>query len=351
MTAPAKRIAWFAKRYDPVMASIRLRLLGPMAYLRQSGLDVVTFSSGDCCRHLDAIILSKHFSEEAIAVAREMRIRGQPVIFDICDNIFEGKKRIDKQARLARLREVLSLSTHIVYSTPVLAAQLECHTSGLPISKWVIPDQIDMPQTGTAACLNPGERHELSRLRAFVAAHPEALHCVWFGKSQGNMAGFSHLDAAVVHLRHFARHRPVTLTVISNSRLKYLKARLGWRGVPTHYMSWAMNSFYEALSAHDAAVIPVERNSYTIGKTINRPATAILAGLGVIADSIDAYEELRPFIALDDWQGGLRRYSACPPAGDLLLDAARSHLNLRYSADAVGRQWHELLQQALAQTA
>src|SRR3546814_14068045 len=39
-----------------------------------------------------------------------------------------------------------------------------------------------------------------------------------------------------------ARHRPVTLTVISNSRLKYLKARLGWRGVPTHYMPWAMNS-------------------------------------------------------------------------------------------------------------
>src|SRR3546814_19398632 len=95
-----------------------------------------------------------------------MRIRGQPVIFDICDNIFEGKKRIDKQARLARLREVLSLSTHIVYSTPVLAAQLECYTSGLPISKWVIPDQIDMPQTGTAAYLNPGERYELSRLRA-----------------------------------------------------------------------------------------------------------------------------------------------------------------------------------------
>src|SRR3546814_3154127 len=93
---------------------------------------------------------------------REMRIRGQPVIFDICDNIFEGKKRIDKQARLARLREVLSLSTHIVYSTPVLAAQLECYTSGLPISKWVIPDQIDMPQTGTAAYLNPGERYERS---------------------------------------------------------------------------------------------------------------------------------------------------------------------------------------------
>src|SRR3546814_1511098 len=86
-------------------------------------------------------------------------------------------------------------------------------------------------------------------------------------------------------------------------------------------------------------------------KTINRPATALLAGLGVIADSIDAYEELRPFIALDDWQGGLRSYSACQPAGDLLLDAARSHPNLRYSADAVGRQWHELLQQALAQTA
>src|SRR3546814_17451049 len=101
------------------------------------------------------------------------RVVDLPVIFDIGDNIFEGKKRIDKQARLARLREVLSLSTHIVYSTPVLAAQLECYTSGLPISKWVIPDQIDMPQTGTAAYLNPGQRYELSRLRAFVPAKSE----------------------------------------------------------------------------------------------------------------------------------------------------------------------------------
>src|SRR3546814_14269481 len=97
-----------------------------MAYIRQSGLDVVTFSAGDCCRHLDAIILSKHFSEEAIAVAREMRIRGQPVIFDICDNIFEGKKRIDKQARLARLREVLSLSTHIVDRSEERRVGKEC---------------------------------------------------------------------------------------------------------------------------------------------------------------------------------------------------------------------------------
>src|SRR3546814_19533391 len=105
MTAPAKRIAWFAKRYDPVMASIRLRLLGPMAYLRQSGLAVVTFSSGDCCRHLDAIILSKHFSEEAIAVAREMRLRGQQVKFDICDHILAEKKRTDKKARHTSLRK------------------------------------------------------------------------------------------------------------------------------------------------------------------------------------------------------------------------------------------------------
>src|SRR3546814_2099435 len=81
-------------------------------FFKQKTADEVRISdwSSDVCSsdlHLDAIILSRHFSEEAIAVAREMRIRGQPVIFDICDNIFEGKKRIDKQARLARLREVL----------------------------------------------------------------------------------------------------------------------------------------------------------------------------------------------------------------------------------------------------
>src|SRR3546814_18362998 len=136
--------------------------------------------------------------------AYEMRISDGSA--DVCSSDL-----IDKQARLARLREVLSLSTHIVYSTPVLAAQLECYTSGLPISKWVIPDQIDMPQTGTAAYLNPGERYELSRLRAFAAAQPEALPCVWCGKSQGTMAGFSPLATEAFHLRHFAQHSPATL--------------------------------------------------------------------------------------------------------------------------------------------
>ena len=53
-----------------------------------------------------------------------------------------------------------------------------------------------------------------------------------------------------------------------------------------------------ALARHRVAVIPVECNAYTVGKTMNRPATAIMAGLGVVGDAIPSYEELRPLKVL-----------------------------------------------------
>ena len=109
-------------------------------------------------------------------------------------------------------------------------------------------------------------------------------------------------------------------------------------------MPWSLGTFNQSLASQHVAIVPVERNQYTVGKTINRPATAIMAGLGVIADSIDSYEELRPFIPLDDWQGGLRRYLDQSPCQDERLEAARQHLHERYGRNAVGGLWQEFLE-------
>ena len=183
----------------------------------------------------------------------------------------------------------------------------------------------------------------LARLRGFLRRHAGALHTVWFGNNMGSLAGLAHVDAAVRQLEAFSAVRPVTLTVISNDARLYRAAGRAWR-IPSHYLPWSLATFATALAAHDVAVIPVERNAYTRGKTINRPATAIRAGLGVIADAIESYEPLRAFIQLDDWQGGLAHYTATPPRADARLAAARDFLAESFGNARIAAQWRALLE-------
>jgi len=341
MNGRAMRFGWHAKSYTPTMASVRLRVIEPIAVLRDQGVDVEPYDKKTGPHGYDAIVFSKSFSADAIRIARTMRARGGGVVFDICDNLFEGKMRIDRARRSARVRAMLDMATHVTVSTQTLAQQLMAEMPEMSGKCRVIPDVIDWTDGPQTLSLQRSERQSLAQLRQFLGNHGRALHCVWFGKSQGRRAGFAHLGSAVQRLEEFARTHPVTLTVIGNNRWQCWRASRRWE-IPTFFMPWSLKSFGSALTAHQVAIVPVEKNGYTIGKTINRPATAIMAGLGVVADSIDSYEELRRFIPLDDWMGGLLRYTTQPPAQDGKLQQARNHLRQRYGKDAVGVLWANL---------
>lgn len=347
MVISACRFGWHAKSYDPKMASIRLRLLHPLDYLRAEGIDVAPYSAAIGPQGYDAIIFSKSFCSKALAIARAAKTAGRIVILDLCDNIFEAKRNWKKSGKAASLTEMLELADHVVFSTAILAEQIQTVVPHIIERSHIIPDTIETVTHVQGGGLSIGDRMALGGLKRFLARHENALHCVWFGKSQGDKSGFVHLEEAMAELEAFSGRHPVTLTIISNKRLQYWQAARRWR-IPCHYMSWSLSSINQALAMHQVAVVPLKKNSYTIGKTINRPATAIAAGLGVIADSIESYEELRPFIALDDWQGGLARYCACKPADDDALHAARAHLEERYGRSPVGRKWQTLLEEAMA---
>lgn len=346
MTAvAAARFAWHAKSYDPRMASVRLRMLEPMAYLRAQGVSIAPYDPAVAPEDHAAILFSKSFSGDAVGLAQRARAAGRPILFDLCDNLFAGKGRHDGEGRAARVRAMMRLATRIVFATPALAEQMIAAMPEVADKARIIPDTVEnIPPLNPA---DPTVRRELVELNAFLRRHEGALHCVWFGKSQGSLAGFAHIDAAAAELRRFTQQRKVTLTIISNTRWRYWLAARKW-GVPSHYMPWRLDSFGAALAAHKVAIIPVEQNGYTLGKTINRPATAVIAGLGVIADAIPSYEELRPFIALDDWQGGLARYAADGEDEREQLGRARAHLIAHYSREAIGRQWAAVLDDLMA---
>lgn len=336
------RFAWHADRYDPALASIRYRLLDPMAALVRQGVAIERFDAAHAASYR-GIIFSKSHSAEAVAIARAAKGRGQRVIVDLCDNLWAAH-RIGhaSAARIARMTEMLRLADRVTFATEALAAQIAKEVPGLAAPFDVVPDTLDITPPASPA-LSLRERVALGSLRRFHARHAGALHCVWFGKSLGQASGYAHVGAAVARLAQFGETHPVTLTILSNAWWKYRRARRGWP-VATHYMPWTLATAPTALAMHRVAVIPVERNDYTTGKTINRPASALLAGLGVIADAIPSYEELRPYIALGDWEGGLVRYLEWSAETQAMLAAGRGHLAARYSPDAVAAQWRTILE-------
>lgn len=336
MSAPA-RFGWHADSYDTSLASVRYRLLMPLAALQAQGVPIERFDPARDPGSYDAVIFSKSHSAGALAAARALRAAGRAVVFDLCDNLYAAHAvRHVSDARLARFRAMLDCATHLTFSTAMLAEQI---ASDADKPRRVVPDALDMPGAPTSAPSPAGAR-QLARVNGFIGKHPDALHAIWFGKSLGSVSGFAHLHAAAARLA--AQPFPITLTVVSNARVRWWLGRWRWR-LPVQYVSWRQDTAATILARHRVAVLPVAANDYTVGKTINRPATAILAGLGVVADAIPSYEELRPFVALDDWDGGLARYRHHWPAEQARLAEGQAWLTERYSPEAVARQWGDLL--------
>jgi hypothetical protein len=312
----------------------------PLAALQAQGVPIEQFDPARDSASYDAVIFSKSHSAAAVAAAQALRAAGRGVVLDLCDNLAAAHAVGHvSDARLARFRAMLDCATHLTFSTAMLAEQI---AAALPCpcrERRVIPDALDMPGVLPAAMSPRGER-QLARLGRFLGRRPDALHAIWFGKSLGRVSGYAHLHAAAERLA--AQPFPITLTVVSNAPVGWWLGRWRWR-LPVHYVGWRQETAAAVLARHRVAVIPVEFNDYTAGKTINRPATAILAGLGVVGDSIPSYDELRPFVALDDWNGGLARYRDHWNAEQPRLAAGRAFLAERYSPEAVARQWGALL--------
>jgi len=343
-TQAGLRVGWYADTVDERMASVRLRMLLPIRALVAEGVAADLVVPGMSARSHAVLVIAKSTSARALALAQQAKRGGRALIFDICDNLFASKLRGDRTA-LARLVRLLELADVVTVSTAVLLDQLRREMPAITAKARIIPDMIETVEDFAAHPPSAAANWHLARLRRFLSRYPDSLHCLWFGKSNGSRAGVVHLTAGVRELERFAAkgHPLPTLTLVSNanSYWRYLVTSRGWR-VPTIFIPWSLASFGPVAALHRVAVLPVERNDYTVGKTINRPATAIMAGLGVVADALSSYEELRSFVALDDWQGGLAHYQRIDPRHDPLLMAARDYLLHRYGAEAIGKQWAAL---------
>lgn len=353
MSAPTalvgKRFAFHTGSYNPRKASVRLRVLAPIAALRRRGVEIARYDPAVGPRGYDAIIFSKSYTRRAAALVEAARAAGCIVVSDVCDSVIERAERRGRHRKLARIVRQFAVADLVTVATAELGATLatDAAISAAVIGSKlrIVPDMLEDIDALAALRLSLLDRFNLRRLGRFHARNPAALHCIWFGKSFGDVSGFAHLDTAVAALE--AAPDPITLTICSDDRAAYNKASKAWR-IPHIFVPWTLASFPHVLAQQRVAVIPVVQNSYTMGKTINRPAAALRAGLGVVADTLPSYRELAPFVYLDDWPGGLRAYARSWKRECEKIAAGNRWLDDLYGADRVAACWERVLVEAVS---
>jgi hypothetical protein len=335
-------IGWYVAAPDASTASIRLRCLVPMAELRRQGRRAAIWQHAEE-QSPDAVIFSKIYDDHAYEAARMMRRRGIRVLLDLCDNHWFGEAEHPAVARRTKLLErMLTEVDRITASTPLLAQQITERFARPVDDITVVPDPVLPPQPDS-----PGLRGrlELMGLRRHLDRHSSAYKLIWFGNhGAGHVrSGMEDLD----RIRSFIDEPDgrFSLTVLSNSRAKYRRLFKDWR-LPTHYMPWRLGTVDQVLAMHDCAVVPVTLNGFTAAKTMNRPAMALMAGLEVFADSIPSYEELAPFITLDDWPQLIDEAQNRTRTNNH-IEAAQNYLRTHYSVERVAEQWFSAINQAL----
>jgi hypothetical protein len=294
--------------------------------------------AADC----STMMFCKSHSSEAVALARRAIGDGRTVIYDICDNPFlETNTKPQNREKQHNIETLLRLAKLVVCSSPTLAQQLFDRLPELRGRLKVIPDYLE-EYASVRERPAMEQRISLFWLKRFLKAHKGALKFVWFGNSKRGLTGIDRLGEAVARLAAIETKRPKTLTIIGDRPQLYREHAVKWP-IPHVYHHWSLATFSEALRLHDVAIIPVEQTSYTLGKTINRPATAILAGLGVIADPLPAYEELAPYVFVGRWEEGIREYDRRLPREDSRIPEAEAYLRRTYASDIIDACWVDVL--------
>ena len=320
-------LAFKARVNDPAVASYRYRVLAPIAFLSTRGWDVEVYDEARADRY-EAVVFSKAYAAEDRALARRLKAAGKRVIVDLCDDHFFNPAGLPKYRKVREdLTAMLALADQVVCSTPVLAATVR-REAGLLATPAVAPDIYE--KAGVEAG-PPAPKDEAGRL-------------LWFGLhgSPNAEAGMADLLLIRDQLAAAGHKRALELVVCSNSRAKYDSLFKDFP-VPTRYVEWSPETFAEELAQAQAVVLPLSDNPFVAAKTHNRLSLALSAGVPVVADAIDSYQEFAPYCWLNDWPAGLEAVLLRPDAARARARKALAYLDANWSAAAVAPQWEAAL--------
>ncbi|WP_332769061.1 glycosyltransferase [Phenylobacterium sp.] len=189
---------------------------------------------------------------------------------------------------------------------------------------------------------------KVSRARAASSsADPSGVKgptVVWFGNHGGPHSDFGMLTllSIAAELRRAYQEHPYTLVVVSNSERKY-KAFLRHLGVPTQYVEWTQERTYDLLDSASAFVMPAGDDPFSRSKSANRALMALSCGVPVVAEAIESLDDFKDCVEVGELGAGLARYLKDPAARRAHVLKARGVIARKYSIEALGAQWEQLL--------
>lgn len=325
-------IGWHPQAINPNLASFRYRCLNPLTELRSQGFPVELYDAGRESEY-DAVIFSKRYGIQDQKLAETLKNRGSTVILDLCDNHFYNPFDLPAY-RVARknLLEMITLADVLICSTETLADEV-VNEAGLSQRPYVVGDAIEE--------FPVADRNTVESL----------ISLVWFGMHGSPNAPSGMLDVLRLEplLNELNNKAPLEVVVTSNNREKF-DAHLATLAFPTRYVEWTGNSFPLLLATASAVVIPISVNRFTACKTNNRLATALYAGVPVVADCIPSYQELGQFCYLDQWEAGLNAILSRAPEPWQRAARGQQFVRQHYLISQIARRWVAVLNETVSMT-
>lgn len=339
--------SWWPHIVDARVASYRIRCAQIIRFLKERGYRCGEWRPGDPAPR--ALILSKRYDEDSVKIALNLRSKhGTRLVLDLCDNHFyAGNSHPRWRSRAETLRRAVENMDLVIASSVTLADVIRAECGSSP-SVEVIEDAVENPEFLIPKTLSGiWANWQLWKFQRRIneISSKKTHRIVWFGNHASSYAegGMSDLLNVRDLLESAHEKTPLTLTVISNSFQTFKKNLSGWK-LPAIYVPWQGENFSNILVQHGVCVIPIQLNPFTLCKTNNRVATALLHGLTVVADAIPSYEELGPYISLNDWPAGLATaLSHCENISSG-VERGNSYIRNNYSLDKIGAKWVKFLQ-------
>jgi hypothetical protein len=172
-----------------------------------------------------------------------------------------------------------------------------------------------------------------------------AKRLLWYG-NYGNehygRFGLTDLVDNRVALERIAVEFDVELVVISNSAAKF-EQLIAPLSIRSRYVEWHPARVQEELVRADIVLVPNSCDEFSISKSANRTALALMANRPVVATLTPALRPLADCIETGDFYSGIRRYLTDPQHAAAHLAKALERCQQLYGQAAIANSWLELL--------
>lgn len=188
------------------------------------------------------------------------------------------------------------------------------------------------------------EKAELETQPEKPAADVNYKKILWFGNAGRGHANFG-ISTVVSHadtLKKINQEIPVELIIVSNDRALF-DEYIHPLPIKTTYHEWDPVQIYKHLQSADVCIVTNSNDSFSQTKSPNRVILSLSNGTPVVADDFQSLGPLRECIAVNDWEGGLRRYLVEEAAAEDLKQAG-TIIEQHYSDRVIREQFREIFQ-------